>query len=74
MGHEMIGIIEKVGSGVTTLQVGDRVLVYDGASCGFCDNCVKGLRAYCLTVNVPFEGDYFGIPFEGFQLNGGQGN
>ncbi|KAF8848185.1 GroES-like protein, partial [Acephala macrosclerotiorum] len=64
--------IEDVGSEVTNLQIGDRVIAYDGVSCGFGDNYVKGLRAYCETVNKPFEGEYFGIPFQGTQLNGGQ--
>lgn len=74
LGHEMVGIIEEVGAGVTTLKKGDRVVVFDDVSCGYCYNCVKGLRAYCLTVNPPFEGDFFAVPFLGIQLNGGQGN
>jgi glutathione-independent formaldehyde dehydrogenase len=73
LGHEMVGIVDKVGSGVTNLKVGDRVLVYDSASCGFCDNCTRGLRAYCQTLNPPFENEFFGIPFQGIQLDGGQG-
>jgi Zn-dependent alcohol dehydrogenase len=72
LGHEMIDVIDQVGAGVTTLRAGDRVIVYDDTSCGFCDNCIRGLRAYCLTVNPPFEGAYFSIASEGVKLNGGQ--
>jgi glutathione-independent formaldehyde dehydrogenase len=69
----MVGIIESVGSGVTTLKKGDRVTVYDGISCGFRQNCAEGNRAYCQTVNRPFEGEFFSIPLQGIELNGGQG-
>lgn len=74
LGHEMIGVIDQVGAGVTTLKAGDRVIVYSETSCGFCDKCLRGLRAYCLTVNPPFEGRYFSFAFQGVKLNGGQGN
>lgn len=73
LGHEMINVIDEVAVGVTALRAGDRVIGYDDTSCGFCDNCIRGLRATCLTVNPPFEGDYFSILFKGVKLNGGQG-
>ncbi|KAK2759521.1 hypothetical protein FQN54_003000 [Arachnomyces sp. PD_36] len=48
MGHEGVGVIVQVGSGVKTLDIGDRV-VYGNISCGYCDNCLRGRNTYCLT-------------------------
>jgi len=45
-GHEGAGIVEAVGGDVTTVQVGDHVVLsFD--SCGECANCRSGARAYC---------------------------
>lgn len=52
-GHENMGIVEEVGSGVTTVKVGDRVVMPFNVACGFCDNCRAGNSAFCLTVNEP---------------------
>ena len=47
-GHEGSGIVEAVGPGVTTLAVGDHVvLTFD--SCGSCSTCVVGEPAYCTS-------------------------
>ena len=47
-GHEGSGVIDAVGDGVSTLSVGDHV-VLSFVSCGTCENCAKGQRAYCET-------------------------
>lgn len=52
-GHENMGIVEEIGSGVTTVKVGDRVVMPFNVACGFCDNCRAGNSAFCLTVNEP---------------------
>ena len=49
LGHEFMGIVEEVGSGVTNLQVGDRVVVPFNISCGSCWMCSRGLFAQCET-------------------------
>jgi propanol-preferring alcohol dehydrogenase len=47
-GHEGVGIVEAVGSAVTTRAVGDRVaLPWLGHACGRCDHCVKGWETLC---------------------------
>jgi alcohol dehydrogenase len=48
LGHEGIGVITEVGSGVTQLHVGDRVILACVSSCGRCSNCRQGLYSHCL--------------------------
>ncbi|MBD8080784.1 glutathione-independent formaldehyde dehydrogenase [Citricoccus sp. NPDC079358] len=48
-GHENMGEVIEVGSGVEKVRVGDRVVLPFNISCGFCKNCERGLTNYCLT-------------------------
>ncbi len=48
LGHEGVGVITEIGSGVTRLSVGDRVIVSCISSCGRCENCRAGLYSHCL--------------------------
>ncbi|MGR6964447.1 glutathione-independent formaldehyde dehydrogenase [Geodermatophilus sp. URMC 61] len=50
IGHETLGIVEEVGSGVTALEQGDRVVMPFPVACGFCRNCRDGSSGSCLTV------------------------
>lgn len=59
-GHENMGIVEEVGDGVTSVKVGDRVVMPFNVACGFCKNCVAGYTGYCLTVNPGFAGGAYG--------------
>src|SRR5699024_500551 len=52
-GHENMGIVGEVGSGVTTLSPGDRVVMPVNAACGFCDSCRAGESAFCATADGP---------------------
>ena len=47
LGHEGIGIVESVGSAVTSVRVGERVLISCVTSCGKCDYCRKGMYSHC---------------------------
>jgi len=47
LGHEGIGIIEKVGPGLKNFKVGDKVFISCVTTCGSCDDCKKGLYAHC---------------------------
>jgi len=46
LGHEGAGIVREVGKGVTSVAVGDHV-VLGFASCGHCRECAAGHPAYC---------------------------
>ena len=48
LGHEGIGVITEVGTGVTQLDVGDRVILSCVSSCGRCSYCRQGLYSHCL--------------------------
>src|SRR3954463_2795963 len=56
LGHEFMGIVEEVGSGVTRLQPGDRVVVPFNISCGHCWMCDRGLFAQCETTQNRDQG------------------
>jgi alcohol dehydrogenase len=49
LGHEGVGIVEKVGSAVTSVKPGDHVLISCITSCGKCDYCRKGMYSHCTT-------------------------
>jgi alcohol dehydrogenase len=48
LGHEAVGTVEEVGSGVKTLSLGDRVLVSCISACGACRFCREGRYGQCL--------------------------
>lgn len=48
LGHEGIGIVEKVGPGVTVIKPGDRVLISCITSDGKCEYCRKGMYSHCI--------------------------
>ena len=47
LGHEGVGTITEVGSAVTDLAVGDRVIISCISSCGKCSYCKKGVYSHC---------------------------
>ena len=48
LGHEAVGTVESVGSAVTNLVPGDRVLVSCISACGRCRYCRDGSYGQCL--------------------------
>lgn len=49
LGHEGVGIVDKIGSGVRNLKVGDHVLISCISACGICSSCRKGMFSHCKT-------------------------
>jgi D-arabinose 1-dehydrogenase-like Zn-dependent alcohol dehydrogenase len=56
LGHEPMGIVEEVGSDVTNLQPGDRVVIPFQVCCGHCFMCEQGLQTQCETTQVREHG------------------
>ncbi|WP_433089356.1 zinc-dependent alcohol dehydrogenase [Dactylosporangium sp. CA-052675] len=55
LGHEPMGIVEEVGSAITHLRRGDRVVIPFNISCGHCWMCGRGLMTQCETTQVRSE-------------------
>jgi threonine dehydrogenase-like Zn-dependent dehydrogenase len=75
LGHEPMGIVEAVGSGVTDLAVGDRVVIPFNIACGSCFMCSEGLHSQCETTQVTAFGTgaaLFGYSKMYGQVPGGQ--
>jgi threonine dehydrogenase-like Zn-dependent dehydrogenase len=56
LGHEPMGIVEEVGSEVTHIARGDRVVIPFNISCGHCFMCDQGLYSQCETTQVHEQG------------------
>ncbi len=75
LGHEPMGIVEAVGSAVTNIAVGDRVVIPFNISCGHCFTCDQGLQSQCETTQVRDQGSgaaLFGYTKLYGQVPGGQ--
>src|SRR4051794_34808850 len=48
LGHEPLGVVERVGRGVETITAGMRVVLPTHVYCGTCAMCARGLSAACL--------------------------
>lgn len=48
-GHEAAGVVEKVGSEVTTVKPGDHVVTFFTVFCGSCDLCLSGHYTLCTS-------------------------
>src|SRR5664279_2362160 len=49
LGHEGVGIVEKVGPAVTAFKAGDHVLISCVSACGKCEYCRRQMNSHCTT-------------------------
>jgi threonine dehydrogenase-like Zn-dependent dehydrogenase len=47
LGHEAVGTVHALGHDVDGFEIGDRVAVSSGTSCGRCRNCQRGYDGHC---------------------------
>jgi alcohol dehydrogenase/propanol-preferring alcohol dehydrogenase len=61
-GHEVAGVVDAVGDGVSWLKAGQRAAVgWHGGHCGHCDSCRRGDFVTCVEARVPgiaYDGGY----------------
>ncbi|XVQ16223.1 zinc-dependent alcohol dehydrogenase [Spirillospora sp. CA-255316] len=75
LGHEPMGVVEEVGSSVTGIRPGDRVVIPFNIACGHCYMCDRKLYAQCETTQVREHGTgaaLFGYTKLYGQVPGGQ--
>jgi threonine dehydrogenase-like Zn-dependent dehydrogenase len=73
LGHEAVGVVTEVGSGVRNLSPGDRVIVPSTIACGYCSYCRAGYFAQCDNANPGGKRAgtaFFGGPKEAGGFNG----
>jgi NADPH:quinone reductase-like Zn-dependent oxidoreductase len=70
LGSDGSGTIKQIGSSVTTLNEGDRVVINPGLSCGKCFSCLSGQHNFCKNFSIMGEhqwgtyANYFKVPEE----------
>ena len=48
LGHEIAGVVERVGANVTSVQEGQRVCLHYLVTCGDCEFCASGHEQFCI--------------------------
>jgi isopropanol dehydrogenase (NADP+) len=76
LGHEAVGVIEKLGAAVQGFKVGDRVAVNAITPCFKCENCLRGYASQCtqLLGGWKFANVKDGNMAEYFHVNDAQAN
>jgi len=70
MGADGAGVIDKVGTGVTSISVGDRVVINPGISDRTCEFCTRGEQSMCVKFRLLGEhlpgtfADYVSLPHQ----------
>lgn len=75
IGHEPMGIVEEIGSEVTKVKKGDRIILPFNVSCGDCYYCNNEMESQCEYSNPNLEvnsGGYLGFTERYGNYPGGQ--
>lgn len=72
LGHEGVGVVEKVGEGVTNVQPGDRVVMTWRPRCGDCEFCTAGRPGLCVLGRVQSQSG--GLPDGTSRLSAADGS
>lgn len=71
LGHEGVGIVREVGSGVRNLRPGDRVVIPSTIGCGYCSYCRASYFSQCENANPNGESTaFFGGPKDSGNFRG----
>jgi len=70
-GHEYMGTVAKVGSGLDEYGIGDRIAVEIHAGCGRCERCRMGMYTSCLNYGLNYGENNKGHRANGFTTDGG---
>lgn len=67
LGHELAGLVERVGEGVNRIRPGDGVIAENNTACGVCEACKNGESRYCRNIWTFMNdqagfGDYICVP------------
>ncbi len=54
LGHEWVGVVERVGEGVPAARAGERVVAYYYAGCGACARCLGGDENLCDALRAEY--------------------
>ena len=52
LGHECVGTVKQVGTGVEGFKAGDRVVLVPNLPCGYCESCRRGKANMCNNERV----------------------
>jgi S-(hydroxymethyl)glutathione dehydrogenase/alcohol dehydrogenase len=55
LGHESAGVVEAVGTDVSTLRVGDHIVAFNISACGICDLCMSGHPVLCANQHITYR-------------------
>jgi propanol-preferring alcohol dehydrogenase len=64
LGHEVAGVVERLGEGVRGFHVGERVCLHYMLTCGHCEHCDRGQEQFCRSgkmIGKYADGGYAGF-------------
>jgi threonine dehydrogenase-like Zn-dependent dehydrogenase len=76
LGHEAVGVVDRVGSEVKSIQEGNRVAINAITPCFLCDNCLRGFTSQCTEMlgGWKFANVKDGVFAEYFHVNSAEAN